>query len=141
MSSSTFFLYTGSNNIAASRHFYSDLIGLEQIWDDADQIAYRIAGEIQFSVSYDPNATINDGWSFQPGWAFGLGLEPVPRSARASWSIPLSPQTFQSAVARLQDAGVEVLRPDPTWVGYWSYVVRGPMGQTVELADATTIGP
>lgn len=141
MPSSTFFLYTGCNNIAASRAFYSDLIGLDQIWDDADLIAYRIDGGIQFSISHDSNATISDEWAFQPGWAFGLGIEPRPRSARASWSIPLSPEAFRGAVARLQDAKVDALRPEPSWVGYWSYVVRDPMGQTVELADAATAGP
>ena len=125
----------------ASRQFYSDLIGLEQIWDDIDQIAYRIDGGIQFSVRHDPTATISGEWSFQPGWAFGLGIEPGPRSARASWSIPLSPQAFRRTVARLQDAGVDALRPAPFWVGCWSYVVKDPMGQTVELADPTTVGP
>lgn len=141
MASSSFFLYTGSNNIAASRQFYSDLIGLEQIWDEADHIAYRIGGGIQFSISYDSTATISDEWTFQPGWAFGLSVEPRPRSARASWSIPLSTKAFTSTVARLQDAGMEALQSEPFWVGYWSYVVKDPMGQTVELTDATTTGP
>jgi hypothetical protein len=141
MASSRFFLYTGSNNIVASRDFYSDLIGLDQIWDEVDHIAYRIDGGIQFSISYDSTATISDEWSFQPGWAFGLGVEPRPRSARASWSIPLSPEAFLSAVARLQDEGMNLLRSEPFWVGYWSYVVKDPMGQTVEVTDAITTGP
>lgn len=141
MSSSTFFLYTGSSNIAASREFYSDLIGLQQIWDKTDHIAYKVAGGIQFSISYDSTATFIQEWSFQPGWAYGLGIEPSPRSARASWSFPLHPTMFHSAVERLQQANVEALRPEKFWVGYWSYVVKDPMGQTVELADPVTIGP
>lgn len=141
MASSRFFLYTGSNNIAASRHFYSDLIGLNQIWDEVDHIAYRIDGGIQFSISYDSTAAISDEWSFQPGWAFGLGVEPRPSSTRASWSVPLSPKAFLNTVARLQDAEVDALRSEQFWVGYWSYVVKDPMGQTVELTDAITTGP
>ena len=141
MASSNFFLYTGSNNIAASRQFYSDLIGLDQIWDEVDQTAYRIDGGIQFSISYDSTGTISDGWSFQPGWVFGLGVEPSPPSARASWSIALSPESFRAATARLADAGINALRSEPLWVGYWSYVVKDPMGHTVELADATTTCP
>jgi hypothetical protein len=84
MSSSRFFLYIGSNNIAASRRFYSDLIGLDQIWDESDHIACRIDGGIQFSISFDPTSTITDEWSSQPGWVFGSGIEPPPRSVRAS---------------------------------------------------------
>ena len=141
MSSSTFFLYTGSNDIAASRHFYSDLIGLDQIWDEGDHIAYRIVGGVQFSISYDSSSTVSKEWSFQPGWVFGSGSEARPRSTRASWSIPLSPEWFASTVARMQEAEVDALRPDPFWVGYWSYVVRDPMGQTVELTDPATTGP
>ncbi len=48
---------------------------------------------------------------------------------------------FEAAVKRLQQANVEALRPEKFWVGYWSYVVKDPMGQTVELADPVTIGP
>jgi catechol 2,3-dioxygenase-like lactoylglutathione lyase family enzyme len=141
MSSSTFFLYSGSNNIPASREFYSELVGLEQVWDEVDHIAYRLVGGVQFSVRYDADVTISREWSFQPGWALGLGVQPVPRSARASWSFALSPASFRSSVARLQHAEVDALRPDPFWVGYWSYVVKDPMGHTVELADPITTGP
>ena len=48
---------------------------------------------------------------------------------------------FQSAVERLQQANVEALRPEKFWVGYWSYVVKDPMGQTVELADPSPSPP
>ena len=57
------------------------------------------------------------------------------------FSISLSPEKFQHAVARLQQAGVEVLQPEPFWVGYWSFVAKDPMGQTVELSDPLTDGP
>jgi hypothetical protein len=53
----------------------------------------------------------------------------------------MSSEAFSDAVVRLQDAGVDVLRSEPFWVGYWSYVVRDPMGHTVEVADPTTTGP
>lgn len=141
MSSLAFFLYTRSNNIAASRRFYSDLLGLDQIWDEEGDIAYLVGDTVQFSVGYDPDATADHEWAFQPGWVFGLGLDPSPRRARASWSIPLLPQSFRSTVARLQEAGIAALRPEPFWVGYWSYVVKDPMGQTVELTDPFSAGP
>lgn len=136
-----FFLYTRSNDVAASRRFYSDLLGLDQIWDETDDIAYMVGDTVQLSIGYERDATVEKEWAFQPGWVFGLGIEPSPRRAIASWSIPLSPESFLSAVARLQDAGTAALQPEPIWVGYWSYAVKDPMGQTVELADAVSAGP
>lgn len=100
MSTRTFFLYTRSDDVAASRRFYSDLIGLDQIWDKEDHIAYSIGGGVQFSISYDADATAKKEWSFQPGWASGLAIDPNPGCAPALWSIPLSPEAFWNAVAR-----------------------------------------
>lgn len=141
MSSPQFFLYTHSSDLGASRRFYSDLIGLDQIWDELDDIAYLVGDTVQFSIGHDPEARVVDEWAFQPGWVFGLGIKPNPTRMHASWSIPLLPESFANAVARLQVAGVFTLRPEPFWVGYWSYVVRDPMGQTVELSDPVSAGP
>lgn len=137
----SFFLYTSSNNVAASRRFYSDLLGLDQIWDEEGDIAYVIGDTVQFSIGDDPTVTADNEWAFQPGWVFGLEIEPRPKRTHASWSIPLSPEAFRSAVARLQDAETVALRAEPFWVGYWSYVVKDPMGQTVELTDPVSDGP
>ncbi|MHA7274627.1 VOC family protein [Arthrobacter sp. TMT4-20] len=141
MSTCAFFLYTRSNNVEASRRFYSDLLGLDQIWNEEGDIAYLIGGDVQFSISDDPTATADKDWAFQPGWVFGLEIEPRPKRTHASWSIPLSPEAFRSAVARLQNARTVALRAEPFWVGYWSYVVKDPMGQTVELTDPISDGP
>src|SRR5699024_5080471 len=116
MQSRRFFLYTRSNDLVASRHFYTDLVGLEQIWDETGSIAYGIADAVQFSIDFDPAAIAETGWAFQPGWVFGLGIQPQPPLARASWSIPLTPEHFRAAVSRLQRAEVEALRPGPFWV-------------------------
>ncbi|WP_299169242.1 VOC family protein [uncultured Arthrobacter sp.] len=141
MSSCAFFLYTRSNNVDASRRFYSELVGLDQIWDEMGDIAFVVGDSVQFSIGHDPNATVDSEWAFQPGWVFGLGIEPSPSRASASWSIPLSPESFSKAVARLQEADIAALRSEPFWVGYWSYVVKDPMGQTVELTDRISAGP
>lgn len=141
MASRAFFLYTRSNDLAASRRFYRDLVGLEQIWDEPDSIAFVIDDWVQLSVDRDPDAAVVDGWSFQRGWVHGLEIDPAPPYNQASWSIALTPDTFRAAVERLQQTGAEALRPEPFWVGYWSYVVRDPMGQTVELSDPVSGGP
>ena len=141
MADRAFFIYTRSNDLAASRRFYRDLVGLEQIWDEPDSIAYAVDEVVQLFIGLDGQAIPVEGWSFQPGWVFGLEVDPVPAYTAASWSIALSPNAFRTAVDRLQEAAVEPLRPEPFWVGYWSYVVRDPMGQTVELSDPVGDGP
>lgn len=81
MPSSTFFHYTGSNNIAASCEFYTKLIGLEQVWDEPDHIDYRLVCEDQFSISFDsmqPSAII--GHSGPDGFS-GWNVQPPPCSA------------------------------------------------------------
>lgn len=45
-------------------------------------------------------------------------------------AYPLHPlQTVTGAQPQID------LRAEPSWVGYWNYVVEDPMGQTVELTD------
>lgn len=134
MSAPRFFLYTSSNDVAASRRFYADLLGLPLIWDEPDAVAV-LAGGVQFSIGHDPDAAPATGWSFQPGWGYGLELADPPPLGAASWSIALDPDAFDAAVERLRTAGVPRLRAEPFWVGYWSFVVRDPMGATVELSD------
>ncbi|WP_203568398.1 VOC family protein [Aestuariimicrobium ganziense] len=140
MQQRTFFLYTASSDIAASRHFYTDLIGLEQVWDEADDIAY-VVDSVQFSITHDSGVRPQSQWSHQPGWVYGLGIEPEPSHAPTSWSIALDPDHFTAAVARLRAHDVTSLRDGPFWVGYWSFVVLDPMGTTVELSDPTSPGP
>lgn len=134
MSDPRFFLYTRSNDLAASRRFYADLLGLPLIWDEPDAVAV-IAGGVQFAIGHDPDAVPAHGWSFQPGWGHGLEMTDPPPLGTASWSIALDPDAFDAAVARLRASGVPALRAEPFWVGYWGFVVRDPMGATVELSD------
>jgi catechol 2,3-dioxygenase-like lactoylglutathione lyase family enzyme len=137
-----FFLYTRSSDVEASRRFYGELIGLEEIWHEPGLgVAYAINEAVQFSIAHDPATPLAQDWAYQPGWVHGLGVEPEPSQAAASWSIPLEPDRFRAAVRKLQAAGVEALRSDPVWVNYWSYVVKDPMGQTVELSDPYSDGP
>lgn len=89
-------------------------------------------------IGHAPDALGLTERAFQSGWVFGLGIEPSRRHATRSWSIALPPGDFDLAVARLQRAGTEASRTKPLWAGYRSYVVKDPMGQTVELSDPTT---
>jgi catechol 2,3-dioxygenase-like lactoylglutathione lyase family enzyme len=139
--SRTFFLYTRTNDLPASRRFYRELVGLDEIWDEADTVAYAVGDTVQLLIAEVPDAPVVSEWAFQPGWVYALDVQPRPPHGSASWSIALSPVDFKAAVARLQQAEVPALRPEPFWAGYWSFVTRDPMGQTVELSDATSRGP
>ncbi len=137
-----FFLYLPADDLAAARRFYSDLLGLEQIWDTEDSLAYQVGATVQLTIGREETAVpAGPGWSYQPGWVHGLGVHPAPSHAAASWSIALAPEQFWAAVRRLQAASVESLRAEPFWVGYWSFVVRDPMGCTVELSDPSSPAP
>lgn len=136
----TWFAYEYCTDIAATRRFYGELVGLTLIWDEPDDVAFRHDG-VQLSFQLVDALVRPDGWAFQPGWSQGQLAEAPTTDRVRSVSIALSPARFQSAVARLQAAGVPALRSEPFWVGYWSFVVRDPDGQTVEITDPSTPGP
>lgn len=123
------FLYVPARDLAAMRRFYGELVGLDEIHHSADEglLAYRCGG-LQFTVVEASDAPIPEpGWATQPGWQGDT-------RARVSWSVVLDSPAYVSAVDRLHAAGVDVLHEMPVWVGYWSFPVRDPMGNTVELS-------
>lgn len=125
------FIYIPCADLAAMRVFYSTLIGLDEIYhsDEERSVAYRCES-LQFSITEHPDAMPDEGdWAVQPGWRGGT-------AAAASWSVELDEPAFRSAVQRLIDAGVEARHAEPQWVSYWSFPVRDPMGNTVEVTYA-----
>ena len=136
----SWFLYKYTRDLGATRWFYRDLVALECVWDQDGGIGF-VHHCVQLTFDQSDTAVQYEGWAFQPGWARGQ-LHDAPETERApSMSLQLPPDWFSAAVARLQEAGVAALRPSPSWVGYWSYVVRDPDGRTIELSDNETPGP
>ncbi|PFG39835.1 catechol 2,3-dioxygenase-like lactoylglutathione lyase family enzyme [Georgenia soli] len=136
----TWFSYEYCTDLGATREFYGELLGLRQIWDEVDGVAFE-HDSVQLSFQRLESLERPSGWAFQPGWGHGqLADAPATEDVR-SISVALAPAAFRSAVERLRAAGVEALRPEPFWVGYWSFVVKDPDGRTVELSDAGTSGP
>ena len=131
---STWFAYEYCTDIAATRDFYRDLVGLRLVWDESDDIAF-VHDCVQLSFKRVGALERPKGWAFQPGWSHGqLPDAPLTEQVR-SISIALKPVDFETAVSKLRTAEVETLRPEPFWVGYWSFVIKDPDGQTVELTD------
>jgi catechol 2,3-dioxygenase-like lactoylglutathione lyase family enzyme len=124
------FLYIFGNDVDAMRRFYSDVLGLKEIYyaSGADGgLAYDCDG-LQFTIfpaqSILPTPT---EWHKQPGWQGGT----LPA---ASWSIVSeSEDAFAATLNRLIEAQVPAFFDSPQWVGYWSFPIKDPMGNTVEL--------
>lgn len=104
------------------------MLGLSEIYYAAEEqaVGYRV-GSTQITISQHPAARPADGWSTQLGWEGGT-------TAETSWGFHLEPEPFRDAVGRLRDCGAAVWQADPAWVGYWSFPVRDPMGNTVEIS-------
>ena len=117
------------------RHFYSDLIGLDEIWFvNGEGVAYDCGG-LQFTILFDPEfEPRTNGWASQPGWEGNT-------AGAISWSVVLSKTAYRSAVAALLRSDATCLHHEPQWVGYWSFPVRDPMGNTVELSWPPTESP
>lgn len=126
------FLYVFCNDLASMRRFYSDLIGLEEIYHDSVSLAYK-CDELQFTIfQTEQRLHASNQWGMQPGWDGGT-------QPGISWSIQCS-ETFSAAVDRLREAGVSSYYPVPQWFGYWSFPVKDPAGNTVEITCPEDIG-
>jgi catechol 2,3-dioxygenase-like lactoylglutathione lyase family enzyme len=130
----TWFAHEYCTEIGATSDFYGRLLGLTQIWDEPNNVAFR-HDCVQLSFQRADSLVRPSGWAFQPGWGHGQLSEVTATENVRSISIALSPGSFSEAVARLQTAKVPRLRPEPFWVGYWSFVVQDPDGRTVEISD------
>jgi len=123
------FLYLFCDDLQAMRHFYSYLLGLNEIYYSEEPdgtVAYDCDG-LQFTIIFNAAAQkAPSGWGWQPGWQ--TGNRPI-----ISWSIVLTEGAFQTAVQNLKGAGVNAFYEAPQWQNYWSFPVKDPMGNTVEI--------
>lgn len=119
------------SDLGAMRHFYTQLVGLNEIYQSIDDrtLAYDCQG-LQFTI-FEATAAApgRDGWARQPGWVGGTG-------AAISWSVVLTEATYGKAVRRLLDFDVTRRHDEPQWVNYWSLAVQDPAGNTVEITYA-----
>ncbi len=130
-----FFLYIHCNNLSEMRRFYTKLIGLSEIYASDQAVGYH-HGSVQFTIlSATEDLPVTQKWHRQPGWSGGV--VPTP-----SWSFEFSdPAFFRDMIERLCGARVRSFDAVPQWVGYWSFVVKDPAGNTVELTHAPIEAP
>lgn len=125
------YIYIACNSLDAMHHFYSELVGLEEssYREGADGWLVYTMGGFEFMIFPASNPLpVHETWSSQPGW-LGGELE-VP-----SWSIEIPAEQFATTVERLKSGGVPTWSATPMWCmdSYWSFPVRDPMGNTVEI--------
>lgn len=123
-------LYYWCNDIAATKNFYADLIGLEETYYDEEAGWFTCQSNdlnIVFMRASTPLPALAD-WAKQPGYRGGTFEVP-------SWVITVPAQEFRGIVARLKAAGVPCLNDAPIspQPDHWQFFVLDPMGSTVEI--------
>lgn len=123
------FLYLHCTDLGDARRFYTEVVGLSEIFVSIeDGVVGYCVGDLQITIEERPVAEPPaSGWARQLGWDGGTSTVP-------SWGIELDAPSFVRAVDAATTAGTPRHRAEPKWVGYWSFPVRDPMGNTVELS-------
>lgn len=123
------FLYLHCSDLGEARRCYTDVVGLSEIFVSIEDgvVGYRV-GDLQITIEERSDVEqAASGWAKQLGWDGGTATAP-------SWGIELDAASFVRAVDAATSAGTPCHRAEPQWVGYWSFPVRDPMGNTVELS-------
>ncbi len=123
------FVYLHCVDIEASRAFYTDLIGLNEIYfSPTDRSVGYLAGTLQLTVTESPDTPLPEPrFASQLGWSGGLATAP-------SIGFELPADEFAPAVERIANSSLQSFTTDPAWVGYWSFPVLDPTHHTVELS-------
>lgn len=131
MTKKLIFTYSWCNDIQSIKKFYSEILGLELIWDTPETIAYKIHDH-QLSFNLDNSLdTPESKFAEQLGWSGGT-------EHKTSWSLECSKDEFDGIVLRAKEANIPSYHSEPQWVGYWSFPILDPMNETIEI---TAPGP
>lgn len=122
------------NDVAAMRHFYTNLIGLEEIYAGDEAISYKLGPLQMFFLKAKNTVPEQLEWAVQPAftWERQEGTAFVP-----SWVVEVPPSAFETTLQRMESDGVKpytdpVVRED----GHKQFFVMDPMGHTVEIYSA-----
>ena len=127
------FIFHYSNDIVATRRFYTDLIGFKELSfvneDDKRWACYECDGGMQLVImGTDTPLPPQPDWAKQPGYEGGV-------STFSSYAVEVPESDFTDMVNRLKEAGVPAFSDAPEWRmnSYWAYTVKDPNGVTLEL--------
>jgi len=126
------FLYAYTTDLAETRRFYTELVGMEEVafkpeWNwlcyQCEGFQYMFFGAPE---GYEPPTE----FAVQPGWEGGELVMP-------SWSITVPSEDFPAVVECLRAADVKRFFDKPAWCrdSYWSFPVLDPAGMTIEVCN------
>ena len=124
------FIYNFSDSLEDTRHFYSDLLGMEEMTfkPEWNYLCYKF-GDLEF-MFFGARGELAKPTEYadQPGWPGGV-LETT------SWSVQVPEADFAKTVERLKAEGVRAFGDKPEWRvdSYWGFTVLDPSGFTVEV--------
>jgi catechol 2,3-dioxygenase-like lactoylglutathione lyase family enzyme len=120
------FVYSYSTELAATRLFYGELLGLPITVDTEAFIEFSAGVKLVF-LRNGAGAVAAPEFSSMPGW-------PETGGVRALCSIRYGAADYRTCIERLVASGVRCRTPDPVWRdGCWELAVLDPSGNTVEL--------
>jgi len=126
------FVYNFCSDLAAVRHFYTDVLGMTEksYNDEQGWLVYESEGVELMFFRADGGEAGEREWAVQPGG--GSGTAEV-----TSWSVEIPEGDFAAAVGRLVAEGLprqgNVNVPDWRQGCYWGITVMDPAGFTVEV--------
>ncbi len=130
-------LYVYCNDIAAVQKFYTEIIGMDEVYYDAGQgaLTYNSGGLYIVFMKATSLRPENDQWAKNPGYK-GSGEDESP-----SWVITVPAAVFDTIHQRLKDADAPLLddvqEPQP---GHRQILTRDPMGMSIEIYAAPENG-
>jgi catechol 2,3-dioxygenase-like lactoylglutathione lyase family enzyme len=121
------FFYSYVNDLAATRRFYADGLGLQVTMENPQFVELSGNGVKLVFVHADAPLEVETRFSSMPGWNAG-------DAQRALCSIEYGSREFRDVVRRLGILSVPTAVSTPVWrAGSWELPVLDPMGNTVEL--------
>lgn len=117
------------NDVPQMRSFYSDLLGLKEIFSGEEAISYDLNGAQMFFLKSPDLLPEVKEWAAQPGYEVGAALVP-------SFIVEVPHDRFDEMVTNLKEGGVDSFHPEPTeFQRNRQFWVKDPMGNTVEIHD------
>jgi catechol 2,3-dioxygenase-like lactoylglutathione lyase family enzyme len=126
------FIFSMCNDIDAMRHFYTDLLEMEEqayySTEEFGYLSYPCEGVYLMFFYSGQDAPVFEEWAWQPGYEGG-------NLHVTSWAIEIPEADFSASVKRLKDAGVKIFSENPEWRqdSYWGFSVADPQGNTIEV--------
>jgi catechol 2,3-dioxygenase-like lactoylglutathione lyase family enzyme len=132
METSLHTIFRWCNDVESMQRFYTHCLGLKETFYENNEahgwLTYKL-GEVQLVfMRAEQELPVSTAFAQNPGYAGGTASD-------SSWVIQANPDEFEQIVGRLQAADFPEFQKQPIMIqqGYKQFLVRDPMGFTVEI--------